>query len=368
MVDDQSGCGPRGCSTDAQSGCGPPSQSGCGPPAQSGCGPPGSILQNQSNWKLAGLAVCFRSWCSLLSVGSGRVRQVLHALERGSTGAHTDQRKHSSGRDPEAQRRVDAFLEFAYQHMAEPLADATIEIADQRDDLLPDDVDDISVGMMEDMVVACLKDKPTKYLAPGSVRDLYDCYCQFERGDVASETSFRCTLNAWSGCLKFRRRSQHAKCTICGKLQKLRKDATNEQERKHYQKELEVHLQGMFMDRAIDARVGKLSEGGAHGTLVQSQGVLSIAMDGMDQAKFKCPRIKTITKDLEPLWRPVLHVTGCLAEGIGEYYYIADGDSKKTMTRLLSVFGPDLGPCGSCVQIKIAGCAAPLGGIDRQHS
>ena len=29
--DDQSGCGPPGCSTDAQSGCGPPAQSGCGP-------------------------------------------------------------------------------------------------------------------------------------------------------------------------------------------------------------------------------------------------------------------------------------------------------------------------------------------------
>ena len=282
---DQSGCGPGGCSTDAQSGCGPPAQSGCGPPAQNGCGPPESNSQNQSNWKLAGHDVCFRAWYSLLSVGSGRVRQVLHALESGSTRPYTDQRKHNSGREPEVQRNVDAFLEFAYQHMAEPLADATIEIADQKDDKLPDDVEDTSEGMMQDLVVACVKDKPTKYLAPGSVTDLYDSYCQFERGGAAaSEATFRRTLKEWSGCLKFRRLSQHAKCTICGKLQKLRKDATNEQERQHYQKELEVHLQGMFRDRAVDARIGKLSEESAHGSLVQSQGVLSIAMDGMDQA------------------------------------------------------------------------------------
>lgn len=302
-------------------------------------------------------------------MGSGRVRQVLRALEEGSTKPRQDQINHNVGRSPESQRSVDAFLEFAYQHMAEPLADASTEVAGdiKNDEELPDDVGDISLGMFEDMVVARLEDKDLRFLPPGSVADLYDTYCQFERGHAASDTTFRRTLKAWSRCLKFRRLSQHAKCTLCGKLQKLRKEAKTALERAHYQKELEAHAQGMFMDRAVDARLGKMSEESAHGSLVAQRGVLSIAMDGMDKAKFNCPRIKMITRDLEPLWRPVLHVTGCLVEGVGEYYYIGEGYCKKKLSCECSMCGTHLGLCGSCVQIKIAGCAAPSGDIDRQH-
>ena len=52
-------------------------------------------------------------------------------------------------------------------------------------------------------------------------------------------------------------------------------------------------------------------------------------MDGMDQAKFRCPRNICNAKELESLWRPVLHVTGVLTEGIGDFYYIAEADCKK---------------------------------------
>ena len=55
----------------------------------------------------------------------------------------------------------------------------------------------------------------------------------------------------------------------------------------------------------------------------------SIALDGMDQAKFKVPRNTCNSKDLEPLWRPVLHMTGLIVEGIGEFYQIAESDCKK---------------------------------------
>ena len=325
-----SGCAPRG--GDVESGCDPLGKSSA---ARSSGSP--QKTKEQCGWQLAGREVCFRAWCFLLSVGTNRVRQVLRDLTEGAHRPKQDQRMYNQGRLPESYRKVDAFLEFAYQNMAEPLADASCSIEEADDVLLPDDVDEIGMEVLHEMTCES-RDKPLRFMHPGSVTDLYDTYCQFERGDAASESTFRRVFKAWH-CLKFRRLSQHAKCTICGKLQKLRKDAKTEQERTHYQKELEVHLQGMFADRAVDARLAKLSEESAHGTLTGQQGILSIAMDGMDQAKFKCPRMKSITKDLETLWRPVLHVTGCLAEGVGEYYYIAEGDCKKNSDANIQCLG-----------------------------
>ena len=73
----------------------------------------------------------------------------------------------------------------------------------------------------------------------------------------------------------------------------------------------------------MGARLGKLSEESALGMLTDGT-VLSIAMDRMDQAKFRCKHNICNAKELESLWRPVLHVTGLLTEGIGEFYYIAE--------------------------------------------
>ncbi len=112
------------------------------------------------------------------------------------------------------------------------------------------------------------------------------------------------------------------------KLQIARKRATTRAEREHHQQALDVHLRGMFLDRAYDAMFAKLSEESANGYLVEGS-VLSIALDGMDQAKFAVPRNTCNSKDLEPLWRPVLHMTGLIVEGIGEFYQVAEREAKQ---------------------------------------
>ena len=82
------------------------------------------------SWVLAGCRVCFRGWCALLSVGRERVTQIRLAVQKGERPTNwTDQRGFNKGRDPAAHRKVDAFLEFAYQHIAEPMADARVALA-----------------------------------------------------------------------------------------------------------------------------------------------------------------------------------------------------------------------------------------------
>ena len=61
-----------------------------------------------------------------------------------------DQRKYNAGHDAFMVRNVDAFLEFAYQNLAGPLADAQVILGDvtaQRDVILPNDDED---GAMEE--------------------------------------------------------------------------------------------------------------------------------------------------------------------------------------------------------------------------
>ena len=282
-------------------------------------------------WSLGGQPVCFTAWCNILHVGKYRVKRIREAGKKSDRPVpFADQRVYNQGRDPAALRRADAFLEFAYQNMAEPLADAHVVV----DDMMPDGELVLPSSGGSDMeenfvVVPEIANKGTRYLPPGSIADLYDTSSQFERSSPpVSESTFRRALKKWRPTLKFRRTCQHARCSECAKLQKLRREAKTAAERDQYQKDFETHLRGMFMDRAMDARYAKLSEESACGTLVDGT-ILSIAMDGMDQAKFRCPRNTCNSKDLESLWRPVLHVTGLIAEGIGEYYFIAESDCKK---------------------------------------
>ena len=257
-------------------------------------------------------------------MGRERVTQIRLAVQKGERPTNwTDQRGFNKGRDPAAHRKVDAFLEFAYQHIAEPMADARVALAadttEHGEYLLPSNDED--VAMDENFFVTPDVDtKPVKYIPPCSTLDFYDTYCQFEHSsELVSLSTFRRVLHTWRKALKFRRVRQHSKCSVCAKLQKMRKEAATAAEREFYQEDLTQHLRQMFMDRAMDARFGKLSEESALGTLTDGT-VLSIAMDGMDQAKFRCPPNICNANDLESLWRPVLHVTGVLTEGIGEFY------------------------------------------------
>jgi hypothetical protein len=61
----------------------------------------------------------------------------------------------------------------------------------------------------------------------------------------------------------------------------------------------------------------------------QPQRILKIDLDGMDQSKFKVPRNTASSKAHDSLWRPNLHVVGCIVHGVAEVYFGSDTDMKK---------------------------------------
>ena len=56
---------------------------------------------------------------------------------------------------------------------------------------------------------------------------------------------------------------------------------------------------------------------------------LFIRVDGVDQAKFRVPRVSTKTHAFDKLIRPALHVQGAWCEGFAYHFVVADADMKK---------------------------------------
>ena len=65
--------------------------------------------------------------------------------------------------------------------------------------------------------------------------------------------------------------------------------------------------------------------------------LLKITIDGMDQAKFKCPRNIAASKSFQNLWRPQLHVVGAIAHGHCELIAIMPPDIPKDANMNMTV-------------------------------
>ena len=59
--------------------------------------------------------------------------------------------------------------------------------------------------------------------------------------------------------------------------------------------------------------------------------------DGVDQAKFRVPRVLTKTHAFNTLVHPALHVQGAWCEGFAYNFVVADADMKKVSNNNLEV-------------------------------
>ena len=68
--------------------------------------------------------------------------------------------------------------------------------------------------------------------------------------------------------------------------------------------------------------------------------VLCCILDGMDQSKFRCPRLTTRpSKNVEVLYRPTLHCSGLLLHGVRFSFHVSNEDVKKdSVTQLELLF------------------------------
>ena len=60
--------------------------------------------------------------------------------------------------------------------------------------------------------------------------------------------------------------------------------------------------------------------------------LMTIRVDGIDQAKFRVPRSNILSHLTDSLFRPALHIQGVWCHGFGFHFGISDADAKKDTT------------------------------------
>lgn len=300
----------------------------------------------KKRWSLCGQPVCRRAFCNLLGIGRERLRKLTCAATLKHLRPLADQRKYNLGNSVNALMKsvdVDAFFSFLYQYSAETLADAddgAIETTSEITHLL-----EYALGRRGDIGAQAtigLDERKVnrKWLPHMSHAELFDMY--MAHGNMTSPKAGRkCFMKVWnerwSALLRIREVAQHARCETCALLCKTRRVHPEESERQAANTAYRNHLNRMFADRAVDARLTMLSTEGTCVGAGMGNRIVHLRIDGMDQAKFKCPRHLENSKMWGSVWRPTLHCVGCIVEGVLEMYVILDEDVKKDSNQNCSI-------------------------------
>jgi len=298
------------------------------------CGPETS---DDGMWKLGSKAVCKKGWQMAVGLGTSRLTKLVSAMKLGCLQPWEDQRKFNGKQESPQYWDADAFLCFLYQYVGESLADSGVEV-DQTTNTNTAILDWV-IGReghnpLASSTVGLLTGGDPHYIAHMSKAELYELY-KFhgapdpKQGKASQATFLRVFTTRWKYLIRIREEAQHARCDDCAKLTKIRKEDPDARNREAANVAYRKHLQRMLADRALDHRLSLLSEYSTERGSTQHSRILHLRIDGMDQAKFKCPRNLCDAKQWASLWRPTLHMVGCMVEGLLEIFFLTDQDVKK---------------------------------------
>ena len=180
---------------------------------------------------------------------------------------------------------------------------------------------------------------PLRFLPPGKRVHLYWEYTAWTRHWNMLVASFPTFLRAFGQCdkqLRIRKVGLHAVCDTCTCLKKRLKEARWPKDRQAILEEYTSHVLMVWLDRQVYANATTtslecrrlLDMGERFSAVALSISQLCMAVDGMDQAKFRVPRILLKTKSLDKLYRPALHIQGAWAHGWGYNLAVMDADMK----------------------------------------
>lgn len=203
------------------------------------------------------------------------------------------------------------FFIWAYKHHAEtmphdiggeePLSDSDVEeikiSAAVRDASLHGDYDNIMESFLPSSQSANIifaSESPKKYLPPGGIAGLYRLYrgnCLCMNMKTSSwRTFFTVWIQEFKGTLEFRGQSQHGKCNNCEDFAQSLRNALTTAERIQIASTWDNHLKGTFADRRVYYHINDCGTRYWSG-MSASENIAGFIIDGMDQAKFRCPRI-----------------------------------------------------------------------------
>ena len=155
---------------------------------------------------------------------------------------------------------------------------------------------------------------PKRHLTPQKFEDL--CFLhEMEEGDraVSRSTLRRCWDARWQHFLVIRNVGQGKRCRVCAIGSEQRAQATTIDEMAALTARIQQHIDVVMADRNHSTRGNHMSERDSKVESPDGLGLMGkLVIDGMDQAKFRCPRNLASSAEFESLWRPQLHVTGAI--------------------------------------------------------
>ena len=343
-------------------------------------------------FQFLGVRVCQSAFLQFLGISKTHYTRRVQSILSGLIEGPVDGRTFRKIREKPAMMNADAFFNFLYLHVAEPLAEGwgheewDAQAAQNLDGGLWDEVPkellekgDLNINPFDEWILG-KGDHSNPDLASGvpvTARDqrwlnhqnIADMYSQYQvwvsgsGGTPVSMTVFqKCWKQNWQGVLRIRKLSQHSRCEDCALYCEFRKQAT-EGTREQIQAAYNEHLRGVFMDREIASRLSLHSElsTAEEFTVGPSMQTLYCSIDGMDQAgltkklliafchvchfmiisfpkkqlsseaKFRVPRFRQqhLHKGFEGLFRPPLRNLCMVFHGVCEVYMLLDGDVPK---------------------------------------
>jgi hypothetical protein len=154
--------------------------------------------------------------------------------------------------------------------------------------------------------------------------------------------------------LGFRKPTEHAKCDVCTRLKISIRKATMRygaasSHARLAQESLTRHILSQWLDRqiywsfrALSQTFFKQSMEFGHRVLISSisTSLACVICDGMDQAKFKVPRVRAAatSKLLGRLFRPTLHMTAAWIHGRSMHFWVSDENLCKDSSTQAEIF------------------------------
>jgi len=277
-------------------------------------------------YKLLGVDLCQHAFCIALGIGKNpRLVRLLTAVLTGQRSPPLDQRFLEAPHAKPALLwgEVNSYLQTLYESTAETLPhDATTAnlpsaLADEEAE--PTDstphLPSMAARLSEHIV-----GEELRFLPPGSIFEQWRQYIEV----TGQRCGFKLFWSVWKKDfgkrLAFRSHMMHSVCPVCVKHKLLLRELVNDIRARVKQRMLyDRHLALQYKDRQTYWALRASSR-------LRSK-VITIILDGMDQAKFMWPRARYFSShEFDSYRRPRLHIWGAIVHGFGLFLTVSHAD------------------------------------------
>ena len=278
--------------------------------------------------------LCRKQFVAQAGIGKKRWAQHLKAAANGSSHPPIDHRSKRQVRNRPAQEVANRFFRWSYQHEAETLPDLrdvhAEPMSSDEDEampahvVMPVDPQEAQSSSADPFAMsagssteACPKNQQKqnleeRHLSWNSYSGFYRQYCAMagllNLAVVSLSLFWNVYKTVWSSCLKFRASTQHGKCDECEDFKEHLRKCKSKADEEMYTRDYTKHQREQFADRGVYYNTRAASESFfqwifttvallGHMSVEAANSTITLIIDGMDQAKFRCPRTIIVNKN-----------------------------------------------------------------------